>query len=98
MLKKLGYANDNEEILDQPIFENGKNISYSQRKILMLARALLTNKKIILLDEPFQGLDESLVKKLVPVIEEYRKNHTILVIDRNKQHRLNYDLEINLNL
>lgn len=98
MLKKLGYANDNQEILDQPIFENGKNISYSQRKILMLARALLTNKKIILLDEPFQGLDESLVEKLVPVIEEYRTNHTILVIDRNKHHRLNYDLEINLNV
>jgi ABC-type multidrug transport system fused ATPase/permease subunit len=99
ILQKLGYLkeNENESILDAPIFENGKNISYSQRKILMLARALLTNKKIFLLDEPFEGLDEALVEKLVVIIEEYKTNHTVLIIDSNKQHRLAYDLVLHLN-
>lgn len=98
ILQKLGYIKEGEDesILDQPIFENGKNISYSQRKILMLARALLTNKKILLLDEPFEGLDESLVNKIVAILEQYRTNHTILIIDRNKQHSLQYDLELQL--
>jgi ABC-type multidrug transport system fused ATPase/permease subunit len=98
MLQKLGYAKEHEDasILDQPIFENGKNISYSQRKILMLARALLTNKKILLLDEPFEGLDEVLIQKIVPIIEEYRSNHTVIIIDRNKQHNLQYDFELQL--
>lgn len=96
MLQKLGYVKEGEDesVLEQPIFENGKNISYSQRKILMLARALLTNKKILLLDEPFEGLDESLVNKIVAILEEYRTNHIILIIDRNKQHSLQYDLEL----
>jgi ABC-type bacteriocin/lantibiotic exporter with double-glycine peptidase domain len=98
ILQKLGYVKEGEDenVLNQPIFENGKNISYSQRKILMLARALLTNKKILLLDEPFEGLDESLVNKIVVILEEYRNNHTILIIDRNKQHSLQYDLELQL--
>ena len=98
ILQKLGYVKESEgeNVLNQPIFENGKNISYSQRKILMLARALLTNKKILLLDEPFEGLDESLVNKIVVLLEEYRSNHTVLIIDRNKQHSLQYDLELQL--
>ena len=98
MLQKLGYVKEGEDesVLERPIFENGKNISYSQRKILMLARALLTNKKILLLDEPFEGLDESLVNKIVALLEDYRTNHTILIIDRNKQHSLQYDFELSL--
>jgi ABC-type bacteriocin/lantibiotic exporter with double-glycine peptidase domain len=98
MLQKLGYVKgtDDESVLDEPIFENGKNISYSQRKILMLARALLTNKKILLLDEPFEGLDEVLIQKIVAIIEEYRVNHTVLIIDRNQQHALQYDVELQL--
>lgn len=98
MLQKLGYAKPTDDIslLDEPIFENGKNISYSQRKILMLARALLTNKKIILLDEPFEGLDETLVNRLIDVIETYRAKHTIMIVDRNKYRQLHYDFELQL--
>ena len=98
ILQKLGYIKEGEDerILNQPIFENGKNISYSQRKILMLARALLTKKKILLLDEPFEGLDEAVVNKIVQILQEYRTHHTILIIDRNKQHSLQYDFELQL--
>lgn len=98
MLQKLGYVKDHQDasILDYTIFENGKNISYSQRKILMMARALLTNKKILLLDEPFEGLDKVLVQKIVSIIQEYSSNHTVIIIDRNKQHNLQYDFELQL--
>jgi len=98
MLQKLGYlkSNEDETILDNPIFENGKNISFSQRKILLLARALLTNKKILLLDEPFEGLDKEFVKIIAKVIAEYKLNHTVIVIDRNRNDLLKYDLEIYL--
>lgn len=99
MLQKLGYAkeNDDESILKNPIFENGKNISTSQRKVLMLARALLTNKKIILLDEPFEGLDETISNKIFSILLELKKKKTILVIDSKRNKNTNYDLVIDLN-
>jgi ABC-type multidrug transport system fused ATPase/permease subunit len=99
ILQKLNYAKENEteSLLDEPIFENGKNLSYSQRKILMFARALLTNKKILLLDEPFEGLDDNLVLILVSILEELKlSNRTILVIDRNRHQQLKYDMNLDL--
>lgn len=101
ILQKLNYAKENEtdSLLDEPIFENGKNLSYSQRKILMFARALLTNKKILLLDEPFEGLDDNLVLILVSILEELKlSNRTILLIDRNRHQQLKYDMKLDLSL
>lgn len=52
--------------------ENGHNVSGGERKRILLARALLQNKKILILDETTNGLDilseENIVRK---VKEEY---------------------------
>ncbi len=98
MLKALGYCAEDatDTILDSPIKESGRNISYSQRKILLLARAFLTNKKIIMLDEPFEGLDDTIVQRITTVLHQYRKKHTILIVGRAQEGGLDYDLEISL--
>jgi ABC-type multidrug transport system fused ATPase/permease subunit len=82
MLEKLrfGTAGANGIILDRKIFEGGKNLSSGQRKILQLARALLTRKKIILLDEPFQDLDEAAKNNLVAVLTKLKEKRTIVII------------------
>jgi ABC-type bacteriocin/lantibiotic exporter with double-glycine peptidase domain len=46
------------EGLDKMITENGKNISGGQRQRIALARALYKNSNLIILDEPFNELDE----------------------------------------
>jgi len=99
MLLKLGYTKilENDSVLDESIFENGKNISSSQHKILLIARALLTNKKIILLDEPFEGLDDALKEHIFNLLSELKGVHTIVVIDKNKYQSLKYDNVIDLN-
>ena len=52
--------------------ENGHNISGGERQRILLARALLQNKKILILDETTNGIDilseENIVRK---VKEEY---------------------------
>ncbi len=46
------------EGVDKVIMENGKNISGGQRQRIAIARALYKNADLIILDEPFNELDE----------------------------------------
>lgn len=47
------------EGMDKVITENGKNISGGQQQRITIARALYKNADLILLDEPFNELDEA---------------------------------------
>ena len=52
--------------------EYAKNLSTGQKKLLELARALMADPEMILLDEPAAGVNRSLMKKLVDNIHELR--------------------------
>jgi branched-chain amino acid transport system ATP-binding protein len=61
-------------------------LSTGQRKRLEFARALATGAHLILLDEPFGGVDQRGVPELVEVIRHLREaGTTLLVIDHNLQ-------------
>ncbi|HER26774.1 MAG TPA: ATP-binding cassette domain-containing protein, partial [Rhodospirillales bacterium] len=44
--------------LDTPIIDNGRNLSLGIRRRMALARALGTNGRLAILDEPTEGLDQ----------------------------------------
>ncbi|MDF1879423.1 type I secretion system permease/ATPase [Sulfurimonas sp. SAG-AH-194-C20] len=56
------------------IGENGDNLSTGQKHLVALARALVNNPKILILDEPTTGLDigleNSVIEKLSPIVED----------------------------
>ena len=62
----------------------GINLSGGEKKMLGMGRALMSNPKMILLDEPSEGLAPLVVANLAQVIEEIRqKGMTILLADQN---------------
>lgn len=60
------------------------NLSGGQLKLLELARVLMADPKIILLDEPAAGVNPSLMLTLVDQIKALnRRGHTFLIIEHN---------------
>lgn len=60
------------------------NLSYGQRKLAEIARAVAMDCDIILLDEPFAGLFKEMVKTVVMVIRGLRSaGKTVILIEHN---------------
>ncbi len=71
---------DDDKILDYRIQEDGKNLSGGQRQKLSIARALIQNKTVVLLDEITSGLDEASEKNVLQIIQKIKTNKIIFFI------------------
>jgi lipopolysaccharide export system ATP-binding protein len=68
---------------------NGDSLSGGERRRTEIARALATNPKFILLDEPFAGIDPIAVEDIQSIVEKLKlKNIGILITDHNVQETL----------
>jgi branched-chain amino acid transport system ATP-binding protein len=62
----------------------GLNLSGGEKKMLGIGRALMANPRLILLDEPSEGLAPLIVANLIEVLDKiHRQGVTILLADQN---------------
>lgn len=96
LLRALGFEGANDDVLlNKQVLDGGRNLSAGERKLLAIARAFLTDKKIMLLDEPFNDLENTSRIKVVSYIESMKGKHTFIVVDNNKIN-ISYDKHISL--
>lgn len=65
--------------------EYAANLSGGQKKLLELARALMTDCSVILLDEPGAGVNPALMKTLIDMIDQLNRSHgkTFLIVEHD---------------
>jgi ABC-type bacteriocin/lantibiotic exporter with double-glycine peptidase domain len=78
------------EGLNKMIAENGKNISGGQQQRINIARALYKDAELILLDEPFNELDEVSALTLVKYFDHLSSLSKIVIMITHDSKNLSY--------
>lgn len=74
-----------EKGYDTIITNDTKLLSSSQKRLLAIARVLLKDTKIFLFDEIIETLDKENRTNIMKILKEKKKNHTIMIITRDKK-------------
>ena len=81
LVRIFGEGNKYLDMLDQDV----SAFSYGEQRILSLARLLMGNDKLLLLDEPTSGVNPVYIKTIEKIIHEMKEQDglTVLLIEHN---------------
>ncbi len=80
-LIKAGLWDEVKDWLDQP----GTGLSGGQQQRLCIARTIAVNPEVILMDEPCSALDPIATAVIEDLIDELRKQYTIVIVTHSMQ-------------
>ncbi|MDT3411548.1 heme ABC transporter ATP-binding protein/permease CydC [Kosakonia cowanii] len=85
-----------EKLLDENglnawLGEGGRQLSGGELRRLAIARALLHDAPLVLLDEPTEGLDASTESQILDLLDEVMRGKTVLMVTHRLRGLANYD-------
>lgn len=93
-----GYRGDMDELVEESLRsaalwdevkdklpQSGLSLSGGQQQRLCIARAIATKPEIILMDEPASALDPIATLRIEELIQELKRNYTIIIVTHNMQ-------------
>ena len=85
LLHRLGI---DDESLPQPV----STYSGGMKRRVALCRALLADYDVLLLDEPYKGLDEDTREQVMQLVNEYTQNKTVILVTHDREEAEGYQL------
>ncbi len=61
----------------------GTNLSGGQQQMLAVARALVADNDLLLIDEPSEGLAPVIIEQMMKAIQQLSENTTVLLVEQN---------------
>ncbi|HCF63111.1 MAG TPA: hypothetical protein DEU93_02145 [Chitinophagaceae bacterium] len=85
------------EGLYTPLSETDTELSFSSRKKILLLRAMLGPKKLLLLEDPVEGMNEDFAKRFMEYIHTIKKHTTVVIVTQNRELAKQADVVLTLN-
>lgn len=67
------------------VLDENTPLSMSTKKLLVIVRMLLSESKVLLIDDVINVLDEKHEKRLMDLLMEMKKDHTLLIVTHSKR-------------
>ncbi|MBT3392017.1 MAG: ABC transporter ATP-binding protein [Chloroflexi bacterium] len=83
LARKEGFIFDLFPDLKRLIHLQGDHLSGGQQQMLAIARALVPDNKLLLIDEPTEGLAPVLIEQMMDAIRQLSAETTILLVEQN---------------
>jgi NitT/TauT family transport system ATP-binding protein len=73
-----------------------KSLSGGMRRRVALIRAMLAESNLLILDEPFKGLDENLRQQVIQYVKRHSTGKTVVVVTHDREEAVLLGAELHL--
>lgn len=83
--EKIAEALELLELTDKDIRRPVRELSGGMKRRVAIARAILADSELIIMDEPFKGLDDGTRQKTIDFVSQETENRTLVVITHSPE-------------